>query len=262
MMRQQSRKQITVRGKVVGGTRPLICLPLVAREMAALCHEASELAALQPDMLEWRVDAFSGAEDVALCLSVLHELRAIIGEIPLIFTCRLDREGGLQHLRQESRLTLLLRAMESGYVDLVDIELCNEREFIEKIGARAKALGVKLIFSYHNFHETPGKEFLAAKLAEAEKTGADIAKIAVMPKDYHDVLTLLSATNTARNGQVGIPIITISMGEAGRISRLAGGLFGSDITFGAGRESSAPGQMAFHELKTGMALLYGKEYQR
>ena len=86
--------------------------------------------------------------------------------------------------------------------------------------------------------------------------GADIAKIAVMPKDYHDVLTLLAVTNTARNGQVGIPMITISMGEAGKISRLAGGLFGSDITFAAGRESSAPGQMSFHDLQRGMALLY------
>lgn len=248
-----------MRGKVVGGVRPLICLPLVAREKAALYHEAGEVTALQPDMVEWRVDAFSGAGDVAQCLSVLHELRAIIGEIPLIFTCRIDREGGLQHLTQESRLTLLIGAMESGHVDLVDIELCNEREFIEMVVVRAKALGVKLIFSYHNFQETPAEEFLAGKLAEAEKTGADIAKIAVMPKDYNDVLTLLTVTNTARNGQVGIPMITISMGEAGRISRLAGGLFGSDITFGAGRESSAPGQMAFHELQAGMALLYGKE---
>ena len=258
-MRQQSRVQITVRGKVVGGSWPLICLPLVAKEKAALRHEACELAALRPDMVEWRVDAFSGAVDLAQCWSVLHELRTIIGEIPLMFTCRIDREGGMQHMTQESRLALITRAMESGQVDLVDIELCNEREFIEEIIGRAKTLGVKLILSYHNFQETPAGEFLAEKMTEAEKMGADIAKVAVMPKDYHDVLTLLAVTNTARNGQVGIPMITISMGEAGKISRLAGGLFGSDITFGAGREASAPGQMAFQDLKKGMALLYGKE---
>ena len=258
-MRQQSRVQITVRDKVVGGAWPLICLPLVAKERVALCHEACELSALQPDMVEWRVDAFSGAGDVAQCLSVLRELRTIIGEIPLIFTCRIDREGGLQQLTQENRSELIIRAMESGLIDLVDIELCNEREFVEEIVARAKTVGVKLILSYHNFQETPGEELLAGKLAEAEKKGADVAKIAVMPKEYHDVLTLLSVTNTARHGQVDIPMIAISMGEAGKISRLAGGLFGSDITFGAGRESSAPGQMAFHDLKTGMALLYGAE---
>lgn len=246
-----------MRGKVVGGARPLICLPLVAKERAALCDEACELAALQPDMVEWRVDAFSGAGDVAQCLPVLRELRTIIGEIPLIFTCRIDREGGLQHLTQESRLALIIGAMDSGLVDLVDIELCSGEEFVQQIVARAKTVGVKLILSYHNFQETPAEELLAGKLAEAEKKGADIAKIAVMPKDYHDVLTLLSVTDTARNGLVNIPMIAISMGETGKISRLAGGLFGSDITFGAGRESSAPGQLTFNDLKTGLALLYG-----
>ena len=81
--------------------------------------------------------------------------------------------------------------MESGYVDLVDIELCNEREFIDKIGAKAKVLGVKLILSYHNFKETPDRDFLAEKLTLAGKMGGDIAKIAVMPQDSNDVLTLL-----------------------------------------------------------------------
>ena len=255
-MRQQSKVQIRVRGKVIGGSRPLICLPLVAREKAALCGEARELAALQPDMVEWRVDAFAAAGDLAGCLEALQELRTTIAEIPLVFTCRIDREGGMQKMTQEKRLTLIVRAMESGHVDLVDIELCNEREFIDRIGATAKALGVKLILSYHNFQATPNQEFLAEKLTLAEEMGGDIAKIAVMPQDYNDVLTLLLATNTARNGQVNIPMVTIAMGEAGKISRLAGGLFGSDITFAAGRESSAPGQMSFHDLQRGMALLY------
>jgi 3-dehydroquinate dehydratase-1 len=53
-------------------------------------------------------------------------------------------------------------------------------------------------------------------------------------------------------------MITIAMGEIGKISRLAGGIFGSDVTFAAGRESSAPGQMAFADLKTAMAMLYGE----
>ncbi len=258
-MRQQSRKKVTVRGKVIGGPRPLVCLPLVAKEKKALGHEAGELIALQPDMLEWRVDAFTGAEDVESCLSALRELRTIVGETPLIFTSRIDREGGMQKISQQSRLALIIRAMESGLIDLVDVELCNEREFIEEVGAKAREYDVKLILSYHNFRETPSEESLAAKLKEAERLGADIAKIAVMPNDYGDVLTLLSATNKARNGLVAIPMVTISMGDAGRISRIAGGLFGSDITFGAGRDASAPGQLAFHDLKAGLALLYGAE---
>lgn len=257
-MRRQSTVQVTVRGRVVGGAWPLICLPLVAGERAELCREAREIAAMQPDLVEWRVDAFTGAGDMKQCLTVLEELRAILGETPLIFTCRSDREGGLQHMTEDSRSALILRAMDSGQVDLVDIELASEWQFIQEIETKAKALGVKLILSSHNFQETPAAEALLARLVEAEKMGADIAKIAVMPKSCQDVLTLLAVTDRARSGQVAIPIITISMGEQGKISRLAGGLFGSDITFGAGRESSAPGQLSFPELKTGMALLYGQ----
>ena len=255
-MRQQSRIQITVRGKVIGGPRPLICLPLMAKEVKELFSEAKELAGLRPDLIEWRIDAFAELADVVRCLLALQELRTIIGEIPLIFTCRIDREGGIQGMTQESRLALIDQAMESGYVDIVDIELCNDLQFIEKIRKRARELGVKLILSYHNFQKTPNEKYLAETLELAEKMGGDIAKMAVMPNNYNDVLTLLAVTNNARNGRVSIPMVTISMGMEGKISRLAGGLFGSDITFAIGRDSSAPGQIPFSELKSGMALLY------
>jgi 3-dehydroquinate dehydratase-1 len=86
--------------------------------------------------------------------------------------------------------------------------------------------------------------------------GADIAKVAVMPKDYADVLTLLSATLKARKGAVKVPIVTMSMGSEGGITRLAGGLFGSDITFAIGKESSAPGQIPIGDLRKAMAVLY------
>ena len=51
-------------------------------------------------------------------------------------------------------------------------------------------------------------------------------------------------------------MITIAMGDGGRVTRLAGGLFGSDITFAAGEASSAPGQIPVAELRRAMALFY------
>ena len=62
-----------------------------------------------------------------------------------------------------------------------------------------------LILSYHNFKETPSEAFIYSKLVEAQKAGAEISKVAVMPKNYGDVLTLLSATNKARNEMVQRP---------------------------------------------------------
>ncbi|MBU1566914.1 MAG: type I 3-dehydroquinate dehydratase [Proteobacteria bacterium] len=255
-MRQQSRIQVTVRGVEIGGPRPLICLPMMAESRIELSKQAKELAAMQPDLLEWRADAYSRVLDVEEILSALGDLRQAIGGIPLIFTCRIDREGGVRHISQEVRLALIEVAIASGNIDLVDIELCNEGEFVASVRRNATAYNCKLILSHHNFQETPGETFIVGKLLEAQTAGADIAKLAVMPKDYTDVLTLLTATNNARNGVVAIPLVTMSMGWEGRISRMAGGLFGSDITFASGSQASAPGQMQIDALRTGMALLF------
>ncbi len=257
-MRQQSKLQVTVRGAVIGGPRPLICLPLVGETRAKILEEAKELIALQPDLLEWRIDAYEKVENIEEWLPTLKDLRKIMGEIPLIFTCRIDLEGGLKRIAQEKRLELVTAAVESGDVDIVDIELCNEEEFVQAIKVAAKANNVKLILSHHNFKETPSEPFIYAKLVEAQTAGADISKLAAMPKNYGDVLTLLSATHKARNEAVQIPIVTMSMGPEGAVTRLAGGLFGSDITFAVGLQESAPGQIPIKELKSGMAPLYSE----
>jgi len=68
-----------------------------------------------------------------------------------------------------------------------------------------------------------------------------------MPNKLEDVLTLLSATLTA-NQQMQIPVITMSMGAYGSLSRMFGGAFGSAVTFAVGQTSSAPGQMAVEEV--------------
>jgi 3-dehydroquinate dehydratase-1 len=255
-MRQQSKLPVTVRGVVIGGPMPLICLPLVEGKKEKILREADLLVALQPDLLEWRADACELVENLEESLILLQEIRESIGEIPLIFTCRIDLEGGLRKLTQEKRLELFTAAISSGNVDLVDIELCNEEKFIKVIHERAKAHNVKVILSFHNFKETPSESFIYSKLAEAQTAGADIVKLAAMPETYGDVLTLLSATNKARNERITVPMITMSMGPLGAISRLAGGLFGSDITFAIGLQASAPGQIPINELKAGMALLY------
>ena len=255
-MRQQSKVQVVVRGATIGGPRPLICLPLVGETGIKILHEAKELAALQPDLLEWRIDAYDQVENREDCLSLLEELRDCIGNIPLIFTCRIDLEGGIKKIAQEKRLDLYTAVMQSGNVDLVDVELCNGQEFVRAIKEQALANNVNLILSHHNFKETPSEPFIYAKLVEAQTAGADIAKLAAMPNNYSDVLTLLSATNKARNEIIEGPIVTMSMGPEGAVSRLAGGLFGSDITFAIGLQSSAPGQIPIKELAGAMDVLY------
>jgi 3-dehydroquinate dehydratase-1 len=186
----------------------------------------------------------------------LQELQTAVGQIPLILTCRIDSEGGFKKISQDTRLNLIKALIQSGHLDIVDIEMCNEPVFIAAVKKTANEFGTRLIFSHHNFIDTPDENFIHDKLLQAQEMGADIAKIAVMPKNYADVLTLLSATLKARTGAVKVPIVTMSMGPEGGVTRLAGGLFGSDITFAIGKEASAPGQIPIDDLRKAMSVLY------
>jgi 3-dehydroquinate dehydratase-1 len=69
-----------------------------------------------------------------------------------------------------------------------------------------------------------------------------------MPKDPEDVLTLLGALWRA-SAAGSIPLIGMSMGGFGSVSRIVGGVFGSALTFAVGKSSSAPGQIAIEDLR-------------
>ncbi len=86
--------------------------------------------------------------------------------------------------------------------------------------------------------------------------GCDIAKIAVMPKSSADVLALLGATEEMKQLFPNCPVITMSMGRLGMVSRLCGETFGSALTFGSAARASAPGQVPALELRRTLELLH------
>jgi 3-dehydroquinate dehydratase-1 len=78
-------------------------------------------------------------------------------------------------------------------------------------------------------------------------TSADIIKLAVMPESEKDVDYLLQTT---KNVNISQPLITMSMGEIGKRSRIEGYEYGSEMTFAVldGTQGSAPGQLTINEL--------------
>lgn len=254
-MRLQARKPINIRGKIMGGEYPLICIPIVSEEEQELEQAAKKIVELRPDVLEWRADFFKEINDSVKVIRALKLLRGIIGEIPLIFTLRSSLEGGFKKVEDAIRYEIIKRVIYTGDVDAIDIELISGKDNIDDIKAAADKYGIPLILSYHNFQETPPAEFLEDKMRQQIINGADIVKIAVMPKTQEDVLNLLSATLKIRREIPDIPLITMSMGSIGIISRIAGGIFGSDLTFGAGEKTSAPGQIPIAELRASIKTL-------
>ena len=91
-----------------------------------------------------------------------------------------------------------------------------------------------------------------------QRSGADIVKLAVMPRRQADVAELLLATAQFKEQFPDTPLITMSMGSMGVVSRVCGESFGSCVTFGAGEKASAPGQLPVEELDTMLRILHDR----
>ena len=243
-------KPIQLKGQpIIAEARPLICTPLVGKTKADVLAELAVILPKRPDVIEWRVDFFKAIADLPEVLATARAIRAAAGAMPIIFTCRSAKEGGEPIPLDEAGLVGLHTALcESGLVDFIDYELSNPAEARECLRRASRVNNVGMIMSYHNFQATPDAADLVAKVIEMERCGADIAKMAVMPKNPEDVLTLLGATWRA-DAFVAIPVIGMSMGGLGAVSRMAGGVFGSALTFAVGQASSAPGQVPIEALR-------------
>ncbi len=242
-------KPLTLRGRTLGAERPLICSPLVGRNRERLLAEATNVHGKAPEVIEWRVDYYDAIGDTAAVLETAGALRRIVGDTPIIFTRRSIREGGEAIPIGDAEVVKLYAAVAaSRLVDLIDFEMGNDPDQIREVRAATRAAGTHLILSYHNFGYTPGAEFLVQRFLEAERLGADVAKVAVMPRDRLDVLTLLTATAQAE-AKSRIPLISMSMGPLGAVTRMIGGVFGSSLSFAIGEGASAPGQIPIADLK-------------
>ena len=249
-------RSITIQGRPLGaGGTPAIITPLVGKTAAVLLDEVAAIVPKAPDLLEWRIDFFEAIGDVAAVVDTAKAIRAKAAGIPVLLTRRNASEGGQPLAIDEPEVVAMyVAACEAKCVELIDYELSNPHAEQVKLRAVSKANGIGLIASYHNFQETPDVVTLDAKFAAAAKLGADVAKVAVMPKSEQDVLALLAATDRARKA-IDLPLITMSMGGIGSLSRIMGFVYGSAATFAVGKSSSAPGQVAIEDLRTALAIV-------
>lgn len=250
------KKTIKVKGITIGEGAPKICIPLVAKTLSELIDEANYIKTIDHDLIEWRADFFDSVEDLETVKAALSEIRLILPDQPLVFTFRTAKEGGKREVSEDYYFELNQFVADTGLADLVDVELFKDQEEITSLIQKAHFNGVFVIVSNHDFAKTPSKEEIVSRLRKAQELGGDLPKIAVMPQSTQDVLTLLDATNTMNAQYADRPFITMSMGGKGVISRLAGEVFGSAVTFGAAKKASAPGQVPAGELRKVINLLH------
>ena len=183
------------------------------------------------DVLEFRIDALDNPN--------FNDIKEIIEEInfPIIATNRISSEGGSFKGSEEERIDILLKC--APLVDYVDIELQSDDRYIKQI----HDTGVTTIVSYHDFHKTPEINEIMYIVEKEQKLG-DIAKVAFMPNDLDDTLKILAILSHCEN------TIAISMSDLGSYTRVMASKFDSPITFAAGRDVTAPGQIDIETMKS------------
>ena len=249
-------KTVTVKNLVIGEGAPKIIVSLMGKDIATVKSEALAYREADFDILEWRVDHFTEVSSVDAVLEAARAIREVIADKPLLFTFRSAKEGGEQALAVENYIALNRAAVDSGLVDMIDLELFTGDELIKATVEYAHAKNVAVIMSNHHFHKTPAAQEIVLRLRKKQELGADIPKIALMPQNKTDVLTLLGATLEMQERYADRPIITMSMAKTGVISRLSGEVFGSAATFGAVKKASAPGQISVTDLRTVLTILH------
>ena len=175
---------------------------------------------------------------------MLSGLRAALGEKLLLVTFRTKAEGGEASLTPQQYADFCGTVCVSGCADLLDIEFFPNQEELPALIGQAHKAGVAVVCSSHDFHKTPSRTEMVTRLTAMQQAGADLPKLAVMPSSSSDVLELLAATAEMAEQHPETPVITMSMGTLGAVSRLCGETFGSAMTFANPGQASAPGQVA------------------
>lgn len=230
-------------GKItLSNNQARVCVPVMGKTTEEVLQQLKSVVEMEPDIIEWRGDFFETDNNEGY-LNVLKQMKDVNENIPVIFTIRTDSEGGNKKIGWNEYCDLCLFIAEKGKefnVEFVDVEVFKDDKANELINSLHEK-GMNVIGSNHHFDKTPDKEEMVKILSTIEKSGADVCKLSVMPRDKKDVEVLIEASKET-DEKIKAPIITMSMGELGAVTRVIPKITKTSVTFAAGVSASAPGQ--------------------
>lgn len=239
---------IKIRDTILG-EKVLICVPVIGSKDDDILECIKAIKEKPVDIIEWRADYYNERFNKDKVNDTLRNIRKECGDIPIIFTYRTAHEGGESEcagnnfISDDYYFELLKGVACGGYADIIDVEA---RAFAESavrmLIQYIKENNVVSLASNHHFDKTPSNDEMRNIFKYMHECGADILKLAVMPHSNIDVLRLMEATAEAA-AEYKEPVITMSMGKSGLITRICGGLTGSAMTFASVSGESAPGQI-------------------
>ncbi|HCJ6434337.1 type I 3-dehydroquinate dehydratase [Acinetobacter baumannii] len=224
-------------------------VPITAKTKEQALAQAQVIAnTADADLAEFRIDLLSFASDTKQVIALGHELKKILGNKPMIATIRTKNEGGQLEISDADYGKTYQAYLKNPFMDWLDVEMFRDQKVVSEIVQKAHQKKVLVVMSNHDFQKTPSQDEIEKRLLKQDQMGADILKIAVMPKSKQDVFTLMNATLKVSQ-QTTKPLLTMSMGQLGTISRVATANMGGSYSFGMIGQASAPGQIDVTKLK-------------
>ncbi|MFV5535740.1 type I 3-dehydroquinate dehydratase [Acinetobacter pittii] len=232
-----------------GATAVKTIVPITAKTKEQALAQAQVIAnTADADLAEFRIDLLSFASDTKQVIALGHELKKILGNKPMIATIRTKNEGGQLEISDADYGKTYQAYLKNPFMDWLDVEMFRDQKIVSDIVQKAHQKKVLVVMSNHDFQKTPSQDEIEKRLLKQNQMGADILKIAVMPKSKQDVFTLMNATLKVSQ-QTTKPLLTMSMGQLGTISRVATANMGGSYSFGMIGQASAPGQIDVTKLK-------------
>lgn len=207
-----------------------IVVPIMPKNLEAI-EQLSSDQYQGADLIEWRAD-FLAISDLELAA---RKIKDKFPDHPIIFTFRTEDKD--EQLLSDADYARLIDKFASEFA-YIDIEVLRFPE---------ASIPQNAIASYHDFDQIP--ENLPEILGKMQARHPKVVKFAGMPQDKKDVIRLMSETLTFSEVHPDQIIVTMAMGELGKVTRLVGDSFGSSWTFAAVDATSAPGQLSLTEMR-------------
>jgi 3-dehydroquinate dehydratase-1 len=216
------------------------CIALVITDQ----ETNAQIKNLGVGLLELRVDLFKKL-DPSYIIDQIKQ-RGLL-KIPLLLTLRNQKkEGALKTFSDELKMQIITAALP--LVDMIDIELSSP--LLKQVVARARKLKIKVIVSSHHLQGMPRD--LESIFKKSLSVRADIVKIAAKARSFDNVMTMLNFTHRHRKH----PLITMSLGPLGAVSRLVLLAAGSRYTYTFLNKPTASGQVDVVALKSHLKVYY------
>ena len=206
-----------------------IVVPIMPKSLA----EIAELDTIQyaaADLIEWRAD-FMPMADLE---QAARDVKAQFPKQEIIFTYRTEDKAETI-ISAEDYATLVQQF--STVFTYIDVEILK---------FSAITLPDNALVSYHDFTQIPLN--LPDILPKMAASGAKIVKFAGMPQKQSDVLRLMTETLRFSEAHPNLILVTMAMGELGKMTRVASDSFGSSWTFASMGATSAPGQLSLEDV--------------